>query len=328
MRKFLSVFLSAFLLCACALPTRAAMADVGGHWGAPAIQYCLDGGYMQGKGQNLFDPDGTVSRAQVVQVLYNMGGQPDSSGDGMPFADAQNHWAHDAIQWAWATGVVQGVSDTSFAPEQTVTREQVTTMFMRYAEQDASNPHNDFTIATSVLTLYPDGSQVASWFKEGVSWAVQYGFMQGSGGRLSPGGTLTRAQLAQFIMNYFEPLEGVQPPAPDDRYPTVAAFLADPLVKEQLDRILGSLDSSLDVQIYGDEDTLYYVYTFEQGAIPNPEGVSIVLKRQMAEEGFASTHVGIAQAMTAAIAVDNPKVAVAYYTYEGYELAWAEYSAY
>ena len=214
--KLLSMLLAvAMLFSAISIPASAAPNDVQGHWGKDAINYCLDRGYMKGVGNNMFQPNGSVTRAQVVQVLYNMSGSPNTASLPNPFTDSQNHWAKNAIKWAKSTGVVKGVSTTAFAPDQQVTRDQVTTMFMRYAEQDMSNTNNDFILDSTVLNRFSDRDKVASWYLKGVTWAVQYGFMQGSGGKLNPTGVLTRAQLAQFIKNYYEPLGGTKPtPAP------------------------------------------------------------------------------------------------------------------
>lgn len=329
LKKLLGAVLAAILLCGAALPASAAMTDIGGHWAAPAIQYCLDNGYMNGMSATSFQPNAPVDRAMVVQVLYNISGKPDVSGLTNPFDDSRTHWAGDAIKWGSSTGVVQGLSSTKFGPTDKVTRAQAATMFMRYANQDSSNIHNDFTVDTSVLSLYPDRGQIASWYEEGVAWAVQYGFMQGSGGRLDPAGSLTRAQLAQFIKNYFEPLEGVQPPAPSDKFPTVADFLADPAINAELREMIDSLED-VKIDLRGDEDTLYYDFYFLQGQLDGVdlEQLAASLENKLSEESFAQVFVGIAQAITEVVDVDNPKVVLSYYTYEGSLIFGMEYSAY
>lgn len=214
MKRLLSLVLSlSLLLGAIYIPASAAkaMTDVGDHWGRPAITWVLERGYMNGVGGGKFDPNGTVKRAQVAMVLYNLAGRPDVSGQENPFTDSRNHWAKDAITWAAGKKIIKGVSSTRFAPEQRVTRAQAATMFQRYAEQDTGNAHNDFTLDSRYLDKYPDKSKIEEWYVDGVNWAVQYGFMQGSSGKLNPAGNLTRAQLAQLIRNYFEPLD-VTPP--------------------------------------------------------------------------------------------------------------------
>lgn len=327
-KKALALLAVAVLLWAGAAPAFAAMDDIGGHWAQEAINFCLDNQYMRGVGGTAFQPEGYVNRAQVVQVLYNMAGEPDTSGLDNPFEDSQGHWAADAIKWAKSTDVVKGMSDTAFAPGDGVTRAQVTTMFMRYAAQDKSNTHNGFTPDSSVLDRYPDKGQIAPWYQDGVTWAVQYGFMQGSGGRLDPVGTLTRAQLAQFIKNYFQPIEA---PAPSDKYPTVEALLQDPEVQAALEEALAQMDEdgTLDIRLHGDADTLYYDFTFPQGTVTteNLAAVKAQLQKQMQASSFTQTFVGVAQMLTEVTEAQSPKVTVSYYAYEGALVATATYPA-
>ncbi|NBK80463.1 DUF4854 domain-containing protein [bacterium D16-76] len=329
-KRALGLFLSAMLVWAGAVPALAAMEDIDGHWAQAAITFCLENNYMQGLDSTTFQPQGPVVRAQVVQVLYNMSGRPDVSALPDPFEDAQNHWAADAIKWAKSTGVVQGVSDTAFAPGDQVTRAQVTTMFQRYAAQDPSNTHNDFDLDLSVLDRYPDKGQIAPWYQEGVAWAVQYGFMQGSGGRLDPAGNLTRAQMAQFIQNYFQPIQAPDP-APSDKYPTVEALLQDPEIQAALEEALAQMgaDGTLDIRLWGDADTLYYDFSFPQGAITdaNVAAVRTQLQKQMQAENFAQVFRGIAQVLGEVTEAQQPRVSVSYYTYEGALIASQTYQA-
>lgn len=116
------------LLCKVYIPAGAVVNEIAGHWGQTAIQYCVDHQYMVGIRENSFQPDGSVTRAHVVQVLFNMAGKPYASERSDPFTDTCGHWAIDAI----------------FVPDTTVTRGQVTTMFMRYTAQLAQFMLNYF----------------------------------------------------------------------------------------------------------------------------------------------------------------------------------------
>ncbi len=327
-KSITGLLLATLLLCGAALPASAAMADIGGHWGAGAIQYCIDHGYLNGVTSSAFNPNGYVQRSQVAQALYNLAGKPDVSDVENPFADSRGHWAQEAIAWAGSAGVVKGISATAFDPDAYVTRDQVATMFQRYAGWDKDNANNGFTINPSLLNLYPDQNQIASWYREGMAWAVQYGFMQGSGGRLNPTGTLTRAELAQLIKNYFEPLEGVTPPAPDGKYHSVEAFLADPEVKKGLDEALSSLvDDTMNISIRGDKDILYYEFTFAQGLITDQAAIADYLLKEMQQPSFVEIFQNVAASMKLVLSPDiDPKIVVAYYESDGALIATMMYN--
>ena len=105
-----------------------------GNWAHAGIDYCVASGLMSGVGGNLFAPKMTTTRAQIVQILYNLEGEPKVSGT-MPFTDLTQNWYKDAVLWAYQTGVVSGTSATTFAPDLPVTREQIAVILMGYAEK-------------------------------------------------------------------------------------------------------------------------------------------------------------------------------------------------
>lgn len=86
---------------------------------------------MSGVGGRSFAPDGVMTRAQIVQVLYNIEGEPAVTGS-TPFTDLTSDWYQNAVLWAYQTGVVAGTSDTTFDPESPVTREQVATILQSF----------------------------------------------------------------------------------------------------------------------------------------------------------------------------------------------------
>ena len=107
--------------------------DVTKNWAYPGIQYCVTHQLMSGVGGNLFAPKMTTTRAQIVQILYNLEGEPKVSGT-TPFTDLTNDWYQDAVLWAYQTGVVVGTSATTFEPNRLVTREQVATILMEFCK--------------------------------------------------------------------------------------------------------------------------------------------------------------------------------------------------
>lgn len=178
------------------------MTDIpSGSWYESAVQYCLNNNYMSGESETKFNPDGTVSRAQMVQVLFNLEGQPGLAGAPDVFDDVDiTNWYFRAVTWAKAKNIASGTSATTFDPDAPVTREQVATFFANYAKFK-----NNYSGAQSDLGKYSDQNKISSWAKENIAWAVNTGLMSGtSNTTLDPQGTCIRAQLAQFIKNYFK----------------------------------------------------------------------------------------------------------------------------
>ena len=178
------------------------MTDIpSGSWYESAVQYCLNNNYMSGESETKFNPNGTVSRAQMVQVLFNLEGQPGLAGAPDVFDDVDiTNWYFRAVTWAKAKNIASGTSATTFDPNAPVTREQVATFFANYAKFK-----NNYSGAQSDLSKYSDQNKISSWAKENIAWAVNTGLMSGtSNTTLDPQGTCIRAQLAQFIKNYFK----------------------------------------------------------------------------------------------------------------------------
>lgn len=195
------------------------MTDIpSGSWYESAVQYCLNNNYMSGESETKFNPNGTVSRAQMVQVLFNLEGQPGLAGAPDVFDDVDiTNWYFRAVTWAKAKNIASGTGATTFDPNAPVTREQVATFFANYAKFK-----NNYSGAQSDLSKYSDQNKISAWAKENISWAVNYGLMSGtSETTLDPQGTCIRAQLAQFIKNYFKDDSEITPtptptPEPED----------------------------------------------------------------------------------------------------------------
>ena len=195
------------------------MTDIpSGSWYESAVQYCLNNNYMSGESETKFNPNGTVSRAQMVQVLYNLEGQPGYTSGHTPFEDiTPGSWYYNAVRWSEENGIASGTSATTFNPNAPVTREQVATFFANYAKFK-----NNYSGTQSDLSKYSDQNKISAWAKENISWAVNYGLMSGtSETTLDPQGTCIRAQLAQFIKNYFKDDPEITPtptptPEPED----------------------------------------------------------------------------------------------------------------
>ena len=177
--------------------------DVTKNWAYPGIQYCVTHGIMGGMGDGTFAPTGTTTRAQIVQILYNLEGTSAVSGM-TPFTDLTANWYKPAILWAYQNNVVAGTSPTTFDPDQPVTREQIAVILTQYMFHVLKMER---TWTPADLSTFPDGAQVSSWAKEAMQDAVALGLINGTkapDGKvyLDPQGSAARQQVATILMNF------------------------------------------------------------------------------------------------------------------------------
>ena len=177
--------------------------DVTKNWAYPGIQYCVTHGIMGGMGDGTFAPTGTTTRAQIVQILYNLEGTPAVSGT-TPFTDLTANWYKPAILWAYQNNVVAGTSPTTFDPERPVTREQIAVILTQYMFHVLKMER---TWTPADLSTFPDGAQVSGWAKEAMQDAVALGLINGTKASdglvyLDPQGSATRQQVATILMNF------------------------------------------------------------------------------------------------------------------------------
>ncbi len=180
--------------------------DVAGpaDWSHEGIDYCVRRSLMVGTGVGTFSPDMSCSRAQIVQVLYNLSGdKTDYSNYYLPFTDvAPGDWFYEAVAWAYANDIVAGTSASTFAPNDVITREQMAVILYGYTAKFAP----EFTGNAASLNTFPDAGSVANWAYTAMSWAVGNGLISGMGSGgvsyLAPQGSATRAQASAIIMRY------------------------------------------------------------------------------------------------------------------------------
>ncbi len=177
--------------------------DVTKNWAYPGIQYCVTHGIMGGMGDGTFAPTGTTTRAQIVQILYNLEGTPAVSGT-TPFTDLTANWYKPAILWAYQNNVVAGTSPTTFDPDQPVTREQIAVILTQYMFH-VLKMNRTWTPAD--LSTFPDGANVSGWAKEAMQDAVALGLINGTKAPdglvyLDPQGSAARQQVATILMNF------------------------------------------------------------------------------------------------------------------------------
>ena len=171
-----------------------------GDWFYDAVVYAYQNELMDGVGGNRFAPNSETTRAQLVTILYRLEGQPAVSGD-LPFTDVESGtWYTDAILWAAQNNIVNGVSDTEFAPGDDLTRQQLVTILYRYAEAKGYD-----VSASADLSGYPDADQVQAYAQPAMAWAVAENIIQGmEDGTLKPAGNASRAQIATILMRFCE----------------------------------------------------------------------------------------------------------------------------
>lgn len=173
-----------------------------GQWYYDAVRYAYRNGLMAGEGNNRFNPQGVVTRATVVQVLYNLEGQPEVTEVTDKFSDVKEGlWYSNAITWAVENGVVAGNPDGTFQPTQAITREAFAQMLYNYAVKKGYDVE---TVAN--LDKFPDKDQVSSWAYTALAWAngksVINGTTEGDTVYLAPKDNAIRAQAASILMNF------------------------------------------------------------------------------------------------------------------------------
>ena len=169
-----------------------------GDWFYDAVRYAYETGLMDGVEDSLFAPNSETTRAQLVTILYRLAGEPEPGGDS-GFTDVEaDTWYTDAVAWAAQNGIVNGVSDTEFAPGDDITREQLAVILYRYAA------YQGYDVSQRAdLSGFGDASSISGYAQEALSWAHAQGLVLGfEDGSLRPQGTASRAQIAAVLMRF------------------------------------------------------------------------------------------------------------------------------
>lgn len=169
-------------------------------WYYKAVNHVTHFGYFNGTSSTEFSPNEGMSRGMVVTVLARCFAKDlDSYATQTKFTDiSPSAYYAKAVNWAVSQGVTKGTSETTFAPNDLVTREQIATLLYR-AENLKDNTSISFQ---EYLEKYSDKDKVSDWAKELIGWASAFGIINGMDGKLVPQGTTTRAMFAQILQNY------------------------------------------------------------------------------------------------------------------------------
>ena len=184
-------------------------------WACEDIQYCVDHDLMNGIGNRKFAPKMVMTRAQMVQVLYNIVGEPAVTGE-TTFTDLTANWYQNAVLWAYQTGVASGMSETTFAPDDPVTREQVTVFLAEFADRvlDKYTPY-----MWDALFPFQDRESISYYARTAMNWACNLGLIKGIPGpgglRLEPQSYATREQMAVILAQFCRELNVWNEPMPE-----------------------------------------------------------------------------------------------------------------
>ncbi|MDR1590106.1 MAG: S-layer homology domain-containing protein [Oscillospiraceae bacterium] len=173
-------------------------------WFYDAVDYAYSNKLLNGVAADRFAPNDSMTRAMFVTALYRLDGTPPvtDAGEFSDVADPSQYY-YGAVSWANGNKIVTGYGDGSFRPSASITREQMAVIMYRYAIYKGIDTASAGAGSGS-FDAFSDSADVSAYAADAVRWAVALGVVNGSDGKLLPGGTATRAQVAQIILNFNE----------------------------------------------------------------------------------------------------------------------------
>lgn len=176
-------------------------ADVpSGSWYYDDVAYVYDTGLMTGLTVTAFGPNLSTTRGMIVTILWRMENEP-AAKNGCPFADVRRgSYYEQAIAWASENGIVTGFDASTFAPDRTITREQLAAILFRFAAYRGM----DAVTLRENLSSFQDQAAISAYAVSALNWVVGEGLMQGTGDKLEPTGSATRAQVAAMLRRFMQ----------------------------------------------------------------------------------------------------------------------------
>ena len=165
-------------------------------WFCEDVRWAVENGIFQGVGNGLFAPEQALTRGQLVTVLYRMAGSPEPKAEANFRDVAADSYYAKAVAWANESGIVLGMGDGTFDPDSAVTREQMVTIFFRYAKFCGVKTE------AGTLDAFRDAASVSDYAREAMGWAVKAGLVKGDGQDLMPKATASRAQAAAILHRF------------------------------------------------------------------------------------------------------------------------------
>lgn len=171
-----------------------------GAWYENAVTYAISHNLFRGVSETEFAPNAAMTRAMLVTVLYRLE-QAETVGAAIPFTDCDEDWYRDAVAWANENGIANGISDTEFAPNAEITREQTAAILYRYAQYKGY----DTTQGGMQIREFNDAESISAYALDALTWAVNADVMHGTSDHiLAPLDGATRAEIAQMLMRFCE----------------------------------------------------------------------------------------------------------------------------
>lgn len=179
-------------------------ADVNaGDWFYRDVLFSYEKGLMSGMDAAAFAPYANTTRAQIAVIFYRMEGSPAVEGENS-FTDvvrgSGTAWFYDAVTWAQQNGIMGGYDNSSFAPKDPITREQLAAIFYRYAQYKGY----DTTQGGMAIREFGDYESISDYAMGAMAWAVNTGLVKGDSNLLYPNGTATRAEIAAMLHRFVE----------------------------------------------------------------------------------------------------------------------------
>ena len=167
-------------------------------WFYNDVKYVYEKGMMAGTAADVFAPNATTTRAMIVTILYRLEGSPAVTGTSAFVDVPAGQWYTDAVNWAAANQIVKGTSATTFAPNASITREQMAAILYRYAQ------YKGYDVTKKAdLSGYSDNGQVSAYAKDALAWANAAKLINGvTNTTLAPQGNATRAQVSAILHRF------------------------------------------------------------------------------------------------------------------------------
>ncbi len=172
--------------------------DIKGHWAEKEIIEICKRGILKGTDNNNFEPDSTLTRAMLVTILYRLENEPSVAS--AKFTDVKSdEWYSDAVAWAAENGIVNGVSENEFAPNDSITREQLAVMFYRYANYKKF----DTSIQAESSLSYSDADSIDEYAKDALRWISESKIMYGkTDSTINSKDGASRAEIAVIVLRF------------------------------------------------------------------------------------------------------------------------------
>ncbi len=180
---------------------KVAFIDTVGHWAQEEIEYMAAAGYVAGVGENKFAPESKITRAEFAAILARMAGLADNAAEAERFSDVPaGAWYRGTVEAATAAGLVYGTSESSFVPEEPVTREQMAAMVVRFMSKNGLGITGGEAVEAGLLAGFNDSADISPWARSPVAQTVRDGLMAGrEEGRFVPLGSATRAEATVVL---------------------------------------------------------------------------------------------------------------------------------